>query len=96
VHKSLSETLKLEVTGVAVRHSRKVCVHARVPTTESLYAVVSLEILDIVALTSGAYESTRTATKTRFGKFFPFSVVEKFVEFVGSESSKVNVGVRKF
>ena len=61
VHKSLTETLFLSVTDVAVCHQSEVRVHTGIPAAESLNLVADGIILDIVALTGWADESTGAA-----------------------------------
>ena len=63
MHKSLTETLHLRRTAVAVRHQRKVAVHTRVPATISYYAFIGLKVADIKALAGGAHKGTRTTAQ---------------------------------
>ena len=89
MHKSLTETLHLRVTAVAVRHQREVGIHTGIPATITKNAFARLEITNVEALTSRANERTRTATKTSFGKLRPSYVTEQFVQVFGLKSRKV-------
>ena len=66
MHESLTETLHLAVTVVAVSHHRKVGVHAGIPAAESLNTVAGVEVAYVIALAGGTYKRTGSAGQARF------------------------------
>ena len=85
VHESLTETLQLCESGVAVSHFCEVGIHTGVPAAETLDAVSCIEVPDVVALTGGAYKGTGTAAETAFRKLSPLVGVEVLVQLVAAE-----------
>ena len=62
MHKSLTVSLQLRRTAVAVRHQREIGIHTGVPTTITDYAFIRLVIANVETLTGRAHERTCTAT----------------------------------
>ena len=85
MHKSLAEALQLRITVVSVCHLREVGIHAGIPATEALHALVRLEILDVVALTGGANEGTGSAAQTGGGKLLPLGRIEECFCLIAAE-----------
>ena len=79
MHKSLTIALHLRRTGICRRHLGKVGIHARIPATETHYALIGFEVADIETLAGGAYESTRSATEAGFAEFVPDGKIEQLV-----------------
>ena len=69
MHEALTEALHLARSVVAVRHHRKVGVHAGVPAAVTLNAVARVVVLDIIALAGGAHKGAGAARKARLIKF---------------------------
>ena len=54
MHEALTEAFLLRQTVVAVRHSGEFGIHAGVPASVTDDTLTGVEVLDVIALTSGA------------------------------------------
>ena len=95
MHKALTKAFKLAGTRIAVRHFRKIGVHAAIPAAEALYAVTGVEIFNIVALARRAYKRAGAAAEACLGQAFPLRRIKFFHHNVAAEAIRCKILKRK-
>ena len=95
MHEALTEAFLLRQTVVAVRHSGEFGIHAGVPASVTDDTLTGVEVLDVIALTSGAYEGAGTATEAGLRKLIPFGCIEVILGLAAAELVEGQILERK-
>src|SRR5699024_1008137 len=96
MHEALTEPLLLRGPVVSVSHHGEIRIHAGIPAAVSLYPVSGIVVLNVIALTGGAYKRTGTAGQAGFIKLLPHRRLEFFHQHVPVPSFQRKIGVREF
>ena len=89
VHKSLTESLHLRRTAVAVCHQREIRIHAGIPATITNNPFTRFEITNVEALTGRANKGTSTAAQASLAHFFPFLCFKELVKVFGLKLAQI-------